>query len=195
MKTAAVILAAGSSTRMGQAKQLLPIDGEPLLLKVIRAASEAKLSPVVVVLGSNAESLKEFLPHGVVSCENSTWQKGMGSSIKKGIAKINSDQSIEAALVLVADQPKVTVPHLEKLSVELEKSNRPIVSSFYANAPGVPVLFKRSEFESLLQIEDAYGAKQFLLTHKERVHLVDFPDGSIDLDTPEDYQNYIQSRN
>lgn len=185
-----LILAAGASSRMGTSKQLLQIDNQSLLQKTIAIALEILPASCIVVLGANLEEhRKEIknLPIDIVN--NSKWEKGMGSSIKVGIQNLKS-YKVDAFYILVCDQPLLTSNHLKNLADRYEKSNAPITASSYKTTIGVPALFDWSMSSELLALPDTKGAKELILEKCNQV--VEFKGGEIDLDTKEDYLNYIK---
>jgi molybdenum cofactor cytidylyltransferase len=189
-KIGAVILAAGGSSRFGHPKQLLPFRGKTLVRTIIDAACEAGCSPVVVVIGSEAEKIHPELAHAnVIEIRNSNWQRGIGSSIRSGVQTlIDHPPDVEAILLLVCDQPAVNTRFIKRLIATREATKKDIVSSSYANTVGVPALFDRSLFEELLSLSDEAGAKSIILQNPERVAQLPFPEGAIDIDTPEDWE-------
>ena len=196
MSIGIIVLAAGSSSRMGSSKQLLEIDGEPLLCKCVNQALAANPSQVVVVLGANEKphrDLLEKLPVKIVS--NFYWKTGMGSSIKTGLNYlIQSDGELEGVILMVCDQPALTTEHLQKLIHKFHEKKKAIVASYYARSSGVPVLFGRAFFSNLLLLSDDHGAKKIVLQFPDQVATVAFPKGSIDLDTQEDYQSFLKNK-
>ncbi len=192
MQTAVLVLAAGSSSRMGQSKQLLKVNGMSLLAHSVKQA--AAVSPnVVVVLGSGFEQHKLALRDlSVILVENKSWQKGMGSSMKQGVAHIlASTPEIDSVIIMVCDQPKLQGRHLQKLIHAATETSKTIIASSYAGTVGVPALFKKEQFTKLLNADDDSGARKIIRQHAETVGTVDFPGGHIDLDTPEDYSKFI----
>ena len=186
----AVILAAGGSSRFGQAKQLIPFRGKSLVRRIIDAACEAGCSPVVVVTRSEDEELHcELDRAGVVMVQNQQWSRGIGSSIRCGIeALTNSSPAVEATVLLVCDQPAVDARVIQRLIALRETSGKTIVASTYADTLGVPALFTRSVFQELLSLDDKAGAKSIVLRNRERVASLSFPEGEIDIDTWEDWE-------
>lgn len=189
-----LILAAGSSSRMGTSKQMLPVEGKSLLARTITTAIEAKLDNIVVVLGSNADEHRiEANEFPVTTILNNDWHKGMGTSIRAGIEYFQLQQSIQGIVILVCDQPKLS-PDIILALIEKEKqTHKPIIASQYANTLGVPALFMRTVFDKLLTLADDHGAKKVIMQNRDHVSIVDFPDGEIDLDTKDDYDNYIKN--
>jgi molybdenum cofactor cytidylyltransferase len=196
MEIGIIVLAAGSSSRMGRSKQLLEIEGEPLLCRCTKIALAVNTQNVIVILGANEN------PHRDVICQfpvqiisNYYWKTGMGSSIKTGLNYLlQSGAELDAVIIMVCDQPELTVEHLQKLIQKFEEKKASIIASSYANASGVPVLFGRSFFSNLLLLADDHGAKKIIQQFPRQVDTVPFPKGSFDLDTEEDYQNYLSSK-
>jgi molybdenum cofactor cytidylyltransferase len=191
-----IVLAAGSSSRMGRSKQLLEIDGQPLLCSCVNQALAVNPSHVVVVLGANEKphrELLEKLPVKIVS--NFYWKTGMGSSIKTGLNYLlQSGGELDAVILMVCDQPALTSEHLAKLIEKFQERKKAIIASSYSNSNGVPVLFGRSFFSNLLLLNDDQGAKKIVQQFPDQVDAVVFPKGSIDLDTEDDYQNFLKSK-
>lgn len=193
MNITIVILAAGSSSRMGRSKQLLDVGGITLLRKVVTAATETTL-PVIVVLGSGADKHLQSLENlNVKVIKNPTWEKGMGNSLKFGLQEAMLSRP-DGVLVLVADQPNVTSIHLQKLVDQFSTSGNSVVASSYDNTVGVPALFAKSYFSKILQLNDNAGAKKLIEQNSAETAIVDFPGGGIDLDTPDDYKKYLKSK-
>ncbi len=194
-KIGLVILAAGSSSRMGQPKQLLPFQGESLIRHCIETALQSRCFPIVVVLGANWEVIQleiEDLP--VFTVTNTDWEAGMASSIRLGLQTLlKNAESIEAAIFMLCDQPFVSAKLLNKLMVEYLQDQKSIVASGYGKTLGVPSLFDRQLFDELLNLQGQEGARTLIKAYAEEVHCVSFPEGSIDIDTPEDYLKWCQT--
>ncbi len=192
MITHVLLLAAGASTRMGQSKQLISLYGETLLARATRTALGA--SPyVTVVLGADSNAhrvlLEDFPVHVV---ENPGWSSGMGTSLKEGLASIRmSDPPAEAVMVMLCDQPDVTTAHLKMLMAKAKESPKGIVASGYDHTMGAPALFKPGMFDRLAGIADDGGASKLIREIPDDVAVVDFPGGSVDLDTPQDLDRYL----
>jgi molybdenum cofactor cytidylyltransferase len=186
---AAVILAAGASTRMGRSKLLLEIEGEALIHRTARAALKVGCEPVVVVLGAEVEALEEALKDlpALISV-NSIWEEGMASSIRWGLAQLS--ESIDAAMVLVSDQPALDADVLSRLMHAHHQDPQRVIACAYAGFRGVPALFPKSEFKSLNGLQGDRGAK--VLLQGEAVIEVPWEPGALDLDTPQDFQRWIR---
>ncbi|MBX2968048.1 MAG: nucleotidyltransferase family protein [Cyclobacteriaceae bacterium] len=188
---AVLILAAGSSSRLGQSKQLLEVSEVPLLRKTVLTALDADTSRVFVVLGHNATQHQQIIQDlNIDIMHHPGWHEGMGSSLKAGVSHILENQAhTQAILVLVCDQPFITTEHLNTLVSSYKASGAPIVASAYASTTGVPALFDKNKFAELLELENAQGAKKILEKNIQGVLSVEFPEGAIDIDTPADYKN------
>jgi molybdenum cofactor cytidylyltransferase len=174
---------------MGKAKQLLSFCGETLLKRAARVALEASCRPVVVVIGANAAASREILAGlDVREIENGQWQTGMGSSIRAGIEQLVAvNPEAVAAVVMLCDQPLVTPETIRALVRAYRQTNCSIVASRYGNSYGVPALFGRTHFAELRQLTGDEGAKAIIKRHLVRAHLLPFPEGEIDIDTPDDF--------
>ncbi|HQQ97312.1 MAG TPA: nucleotidyltransferase family protein [Cyclobacteriaceae bacterium] len=192
MSVAILLLAAGGSTRMGTSKQLLDIGGVPLLVRSTQIALDCGASSVVVVLGAQAEVHQQAVA-GLAAevIVHRQWKNGMGSSLKAGLTYLLRRQDKpEAVMVLVCDQPRLTAQHLRALITTYRNTKKSIVASHYGGTDGVPALFDQSLFPELLMLPDEQGARKVIAVHEESVVRVSFPEGAIDLDTPEDYRKY-----
>jgi molybdenum cofactor cytidylyltransferase len=184
-----LILAAGSSSRLGQSKQLLEVTGVPLLRKTVLTALATTSPHVTVVLGHDFKKHKEVIQDlNINILHHSDWQQGMGSSLKAGVSNILKTHSdTQAIVILVCDQPFLTAEHLNVLINTHRTSGVPIVASAYASTTGVPALFDKSMFEDLLKLKNDQGAKKIMEKHAERIIEIEFTPGEIDIDTPSDY--------
>lgn len=187
-RMAALVLAAGASSRLGEPKQLVTFDGERLLDRAIRMAKEAGASPVFVVLGAEFELMLEALAQspegpetGVRILINKAWKSGMSSSIRLGAAAAER-VGAEDLLVLGCDQPAVTANHLKALCEASKREH--VVASYYWQRRGIPALFPAFAFHALQDLSGDTGARE-LLQH-EAVLTVPLPDGEFDVDTPAD---------
>ncbi len=182
---AAVVLAAGGSTRFGPPKQLLPFRGKPLIRCLVEVAIQSKSKATYVVLGAQANKIQTELanlPATVV--HNADWQEGIASSIRAGITAIPPDCT--AALLLVIDQPFLTTALLDSIIDRHLATRAPVVACSYANTVGVPALFDRTLFPELLSLQGDRGAKRVILAHAEEAETIPWPDGAVDIDIVED---------
>ena len=200
---AAVILAAGESSRLGTPKQLLRYRGETLLHRTVRLALAAGLDPVHVVLGCSAPVVGEALEDlgsRVTTVINPDWQTGMGSSLARGIASLPTAgphlgsetgadaptaSELGAVLVLVTDQPRVSHALLAEIAAAFRTGGAPLVASRYAGGSlGVPALFARRYFPELTRLTGDRGARPLFNRYRDDLTTVAFPEGDLDIDTP-----------
>ena len=188
----AVVLAAGASTRMGAPKQLLCVDGRTLLRRTVEAVFASPAWPVVVVLGAHLDLIRpEVARLPVLIVENPGWGEGLASSIRVGTRVLDSfSRSLDAALLVLCDQPNLSPDAITRLADAATDSGRTIVSSRYGDQPGPPVLFARRHFHELMELHGPGGARPLLNRHANLVTMIDFPELAVDLDTPEDYASF-----
>ncbi len=193
-----MILAAGLSSRMGQPKQLLPWEGEPLLTHVVRQALAARVDPVVVVLGHRFGQIAQALLPLVTSAPdrvrlqyNSSYlEGGQSSSVRAGLGALPATAA--GVVVLLGDMPLVTADHIDALVARYEeirpaRGERVVIVPRCGDRRGHPVLFGRGFWDDLIEPGDQ-GARGVLHAHSEAV--VEVPAGEevlLDLDTWEDY--------
>ncbi len=187
---AIVILAAGESSRYGSPKQLLDYKGKSLLIHSVDAACGTGCEHVFVVLGARIELMKnELKDKPVVIIENEAWQEGMASSIRCGVKQVmKTIPVIDDMILMVCDQPLVSHSLLLKLIGMKKETGKPNIACLYGNNYGIPVLFHKSFFATLLELKGDKGARKLILDNMDKVATVPFPGGAIDIDTEEDYQ-------
>lgn len=181
------MLAAGGSRRLGHPKQLLRHEGRSLLRHAAEVALEAATGPVVVVLGAQAESLRRELEGlSLQIVINHEWSGGIATSIHAGLAALDKDKTVEAALFMACDQPHVSGALLRRLVDSHVSQHAPVVACAYAGTLGVPALFVRSLFLELWLLAGDHGAKKVIETHRSKVARVSFEQGAVDIDTSDD---------
>ena len=192
----AVILAAGASHRMGEPKQLLPLAGQPLLLRAVEAALASPAWPVVVVLGAHADKIRPLLARRpVLVAENPAWAEGMASSLRAGIAVLQQfSRTLDAAVIALCDQPAFSADVIAQLIATQHATGRSIVAARYGGRNGAPALFLREHFPALIALSGEEGALA-LLRDEARIAIVDLPALAFDLDTPADYAALQKTNN
>ena len=198
MNTSIIILAAGASTRMGMPKQLLMIEGKTLIKRVSEMAMDTTCYPIVIVLGANRGLVrKELDKMPITVIDNTQWENGMSSSIKIGLAGAYMTQkAIDAVIFLTVDMPFVSAKLINDMVAKAtENPDSQIVACSYDKQIGIPVLFKRSIFNDLLELKGDEGAKKIVLKNKDKTSLIDFPIGKFDLDTIDEYWNFVGQLN
>jgi len=173
---------------MGRPKQLLELEGKPLIARAVEAALGSTAWPVIVVLGANSSLIRPRLAkYPVVIAENFEWEEGMASSIRVGVAMAERfSLALEGLLFAVCDQPHFTSTVVEKLVRALDPTHS-IAGARYGGRVGVPALFLRQHFEALKQLKGPEGAKPVLKSHAAEIAPVDLPELEVDLDTFDEY--------
>ena len=189
-----IILAAGRSARLGSPKQLLSYQGKNLLQHTIDIAFESEIGPIIVVLGSGIEEISaELNTNSLTIIENPYWENGMASSVVCGINAIyNLHPDTEAAILMVCDQPFVSAKLLKDLIKKQKDSGSSIVASSYENIHGTPALFHKEHFNELSALTGDSGARSLIKSYAESIEAIPFDQGSIDIDTLEDYRNLLK---
>jgi molybdenum cofactor cytidylyltransferase len=189
-----LILAAGSSSRMGRPKQLLEFEGATLLAHVAKVACQSNIHPVILVLGANEDLIRKSLEMpqlDIVTNEN--WETGMASSIVKGICYIKEKYpKVDGVIIVVGDQPYLNETQIHQLINSQNKTGSPIAACSYAGIIGTPALFYKSVFPELLGLNGDVGAKKIIEKRMQDVVTISFDNGVIDIDTEEDYMNLIK---
>jgi molybdenum cofactor cytidylyltransferase len=181
VSVAAVILAAGASTRLGRPKQLLVINGETLVERAIRIAAEAGLTPIIAVVVAYPELVSRLQTDQkctTIFCLRQPTE-GISRSIKLGIAEARRCHA-SGAILMTCDQVDVTPEHLQALCAEPDAP----CGSAYAGRIGVPAYFPAASFDALLALDGDTGARDLLRAAKS------IPDEtlSLDIDTEEDFR-------
>lgn len=184
---AGVVLAAGLSRRMGQAKLLLPLGGRPVVRHVAERVLAARLEPVIVVAGTEHRAIGAALAGlSIRLVVNPHPEAGQSSSIRVGVEALPS--GTQAALVALGDQPFLAQEVIPALLDAVERTGKPIAAPRYRDGRGNPVLFTREIFPELDCLSGDQGARSVVDRDPSRVALVDFDfPMPQDLDTPEDY--------
>ena len=192
-RIAAIVLAAGTSSRLGQPKQLLPVDGQPLLSRTLDVVRASTLQPRVLVLGGYADQIDRQVRHDDLSVVfNPDYQQGQSTSLAAGLAALPI--SVEGAVIVLGDQPLVTPWLLDDLAERFDPATHVAVRPRYADGPGNPVLLGRALFEELLQLTGDVGARDVLKRHQDRIAEVDCSSRNAprDVDTLEDYAAFLK---
>jgi molybdenum cofactor cytidylyltransferase len=186
---AAIVLAAGASTRMGRQKLLLPMaDGRPLVRVAVEQVLSASVDDTVVVLGREAESVAHALDSlPVRTVVNPRYAEGQATSLRAGLDALRA--GTEAAVIALGDQPLPDPAVIARLVATLRTTGRPIVVPVYRDGRGNPVLFAATLFDELRAVTGDQGGRGVIARDPSRVAEVTF-DAPMppDIDTPEDYE-------
>ena len=208
-RVAAIVLAAGASTRYGQPKQLLPVGGKTMLQHVVDVVLASPVDQIIVVLGHRAgeigasvrqglptaaeASVRPGLPTAADIVTNEEWQAGLSTSVQAGLRAIRSD--IQAALFVLADQPAITPGIIAALLGRYRETGAPIVVPTYRGDRGNPALFDRSLFAELTEVRNDQGGRQLIDRYANRTEKVEVGSEAVlvDVDTEEDYQRFKEA--
>ena len=195
----AIVLAAGASSRMGQAKAALTLGqtGETLIARVIRTLLSGGAPEVIVVAGAHIDAVRKALPHEPRArmIEHAGWQQGQLSSLLAGLTAID-DPLLEGALVTLVDVPLVHPSTVAAVITEWRRTRAPIVRPAQGERHGHPVMFDASVFQDLREADPSVGAKAVFAKHRLRIVNVEVNDPGAfeDIDTPQDYDD-LRSKN
>jgi molybdenum cofactor cytidylyltransferase len=189
-RTAGIVLAGGGSTRFGEPKQLLDWKGKTLLEHTVQTGLSAGLTPIIVVTGSNHESISSIIPEDVKVKHNPDWQQGQSTSVKVGVKSLSED--VGGVVFLLVDQPLIPPELILTLRQAHARNQADIICPDAGDRPGNPVLFDRRVFKDLIQLEGDQGGK--VLFNRYSPYFINWNDPTvqIDIDSPEDYQRLLE---
>jgi len=193
-RVATVVLAAGGSSRMGSPKQLLRIDGISLVRRAAETALASRCQGVYVVVGAAAEAVRrEVSGLSLEVIDNPNWEAGLAGSIRVGVEAVRAGRpEYDAAILATVDQPWIHAALLDRLIEVFVGGEHESVACSYAGTLGAPALFSRRHFADLARLSGDHGAKSVLQAREAEVARVHFPEGATDLDTPGDYQRFLE---
>ncbi|HEV7515376.1 MAG TPA: nucleotidyltransferase family protein [Thermoanaerobaculia bacterium] len=187
---AGILLAAGTSSRMGSNKMLFELDGESVLRGAARRAVAGGLSPLIVVLGHQRERAKQELAG--LPCQvafNPDYEEGITSSLRAGLSVLETaEPDVQGAMVMLADMPYVTKEMIAAMIARYRGSRAPLVVSDYEGVHAPPMLYDRALFEELMAMTESGCGKQVVKRHRHEAEVLAWPAEALsDLDLPEDY--------
>jgi molybdenum cofactor cytidylyltransferase len=189
-RVAGVILAAGMSTRMGTVKQLLMVEGKPLLSQVlINARSADCLTPLIIVLGHEAATIQQRIDFGadrvVIAAD---YRRGQSASLKAGLSAV--PEGCDGVLFLLGDQPFICGEIVGKIMARFKRSDADIIIPTYGGKRGNPVLISRNLFGQLVLINSDAGARQLFKAFPDRILEIEVGPrrACLDIDTWDRYQ-------
>lgn len=190
-----LILAAGSSSRMGEPKQVLPWSNTTLIGHAIQQALLIKEAPIYVVLGAHYDAIyKEVCHFPVTILKNTEWQSGMGSTIRSGVMAIQRDKlSYDAVLISLVDQPLLDTTHFNSLITQFNEEPNTIIATDLGSGIGVPAIIPSKYFDELSQLQADFGARYIIKKNLDKINTVDAIGKGADIDTIAQYNAMIKS--
>jgi molybdenum cofactor cytidylyltransferase len=193
-RIAGIVLAAGGSTRFGEPKQLLDWYGVPLVRFIADLVREGGCDPILVITGSDHDSISPVLTDGQVEviC-NTGWQSGQSSSVRSGINAL--PEHIGGVIFTLVDQPCIPPDLFQVLKMKHARTQASIILPQVDGKNGNPVLFDQRVFEELTQLEGDAGGRMLFERYPPVTVEWDDPASQMDIDTPDDYQKIRFSEN
>jgi molybdenum cofactor cytidylyltransferase len=194
----AVILSAGESSRMGRPKALLPVDGVRFIEKIVSALKSTDVENIVVVLGHNAEEMRQKISDlPVTILVNHDYKQGQLSSLQVAIRHLESSSEgspVDGILVHLVDHPYISATLVDLMIDRFYETKKLIVVPRFQGRRGHPVIFARPLFSELLAAGPDQGAKLVVHAHRDDTLEIDTEDEGvlIDIDTPEEYRLHVK---
>ncbi|HWP47086.1 MAG TPA: molybdenum cofactor cytidylyltransferase [Candidatus Limnocylindrales bacterium] len=189
----AILLAAGESKRMGRPKQLLLVDGQPIVVQSLRNLIASQVDEVILVLGYYAElilaEVQRYFQKGFKIVVNPYYREGMSRSLQEGLKQVNKES--EAVLIALADQPFVETQSLNKIIQAYHNTPYGIIVPTYGGRRGNPVLLSLKYRQEMESLTGDVGCREILKRYREDILEVEVDSPGIlkDIDTPVDYQS------
>ena len=190
----ALVLAAGGSSRYGQCKQLVEINGSSLVrFAVVKLSSLFPHDKISVVIGANSDAVAQSVSDLQIKLVyNAGWQEGLASSLKAGINSL--EPGCRAAMITLCDQALVTEDHLRRLLDLWLTCPSEITASTYAGTIGTPAIIPPEFYPQVLALEGDSGAKSILKNNAVRVKTLPIPEAEFDLDVPADLEKLYMAK-
>ena len=195
----AIVLAAGRSTRMGRAKQTLPLDGgDTFLTRIVRTFLDAGVDDIVVVAGHDADAVIASVAASGLPARfavNRGYDRGQLSSLQAGLAVVDRP-GVNALLVTLVDVPLVSADTVRAVVESYRLTHAPVVRPTSGDRHGHPLLIDRSLFDELRAADPAAGAKAIVRAHATPAGDIPIADEGafLDIDTAEEYAKLISDR-
>lgn len=190
-KLAIILLAAGNSSRLGQPKQLVMLNGESLLSRQCKIAQQLS-DNVSCVFGYQAQKMMDEVEElSIKTLVNEDWQSGLSSSIAKGVSAI--DSNVDAVMLLLVDQWQLEIKHFQQLYQHWQDNPQHIISAAQMikgeSVTAPPVIFPSYCFDQLKTLNQGSGAKSVITKHQNQLISITMSEAFVDLDTPEQLQS------
>jgi len=191
----AVVLSAGESSRMGRPKALLPIDGQTFIERIVGALKRGGIERIVVVLGFNADELRQHISHLPVEIlVNPDHKLGQLSSLQVAVRHLQAAQDCDGVMIHLVDHPYIEAKLVSLMLQRFDESKWSIVVPRHQGKRGHPVIFSRALFDELLDAPLDQGAKAVVNAHRQDTLEIETDEAGItvDIDTPELYRQHVK---
>jgi len=191
----AVVLSAGESSRMGRPKALLPIDGQTFIERIVGALKRGGIERIVVVLGFNADELRQHISHLPVEIlVNPDHKLGQLSSLQVAVRHLQAAQDCDGVMIHLVDHPYIAPKLVSLMLQRFDESKWSIVVPRHQGKRGHPVIFSRALFDELLDAPLDQGAKAVVNAHRQDTLEIETDEAGItvDIDTPELYRQHVK---
>ncbi|HQS24027.1 MAG: hypothetical protein B7Y11_03365 [Sphingobacteriia bacterium 24-36-13] len=190
MKWGVMILAAGEAARMGKAKMLLPFKNTTILAHLIEEITLVEPNIIQLVTGYYHDLIQaQISTNKVAIIQNPDYSLGMSSSIQVGLtAMLKVCPDLDFLVIVVSDQPYLNQSILLRLLTKHQQTAKGIIASSYNGIKGTPVLLSSTYFTHLYNLTGDKGARVILQQFPEDIETIEFENGALDIDTPEDYE-------
>jgi molybdenum cofactor cytidylyltransferase len=191
LRFGAIVLAAGGSSRMGMAKQLLDREGVPLIARIVDVVLGSGAFPIVVVVGAHEAAVRAAIAgKPVLVASNPDWTKGLAGSVRIGLrTAVDADPSMAAVLVTPCDQPHLSSEIIVRLASVQTATGR-IACSRFNGRNASPAVFGRDSFAALDALSGDRGARDLLNGDPAGVEAIEIPSLGLDLDTVADVERW-----
>jgi molybdenum cofactor cytidylyltransferase len=189
----AMVLAAGESRRMGEAKLLLPFGGKTIIEIIIESVIRSKVDKILVVLGSDKEKIEEKIKSLPLEFAfNPDYRSGMLSSIQAGFKALPEDA--QAVLIILGDQPSVSSEVIDKIIAAYKKKGKGIVLPVYKKERGHPVLIDTKYRQQVANLSPKIGLRELVYNRPDDILEVKVETSSVlrDIDDAEDYRKELE---
>jgi len=192
MSKAILIISAGASSRLGEAKQLVKYKNDVLINHIIKECLATEIEDIFLILGANRQLIKAQLIEGdFITLENKKWKEGMGKSIAFGVSEATKINTYEGVFIILSDQVFFDSTIIDDMLTSSDKNPDNIILSKYQEGQGPPSYFPAQYFGPLSKLTGDDGAKEIIQANRDKIIYVNFEKGNIDIDTPEDLQHLL----
>lgn len=192
---AAIVLAAGSSARMGKPKQLIEFEGQSLLRRTVETVIASSVDFVVVTTADNGvDFARELSGLDWTAAQVEKPEQGQSESVRAGLSTVEEYGDFDAILFTPCDLPLLSIEHLDALLAKYRRGDWDIVASRYDGIAGAPLIIGRTLWPEIWELRGDTGMRKILPSRRASTLCIEWEDGKFDLDTPEDVEALLNRR-